>query len=348
MPSTSANMFDPTQLIGAALSQPAVSFVLALVLAGGIGLLAGERVGGTGRLPVVEPRSVRARYVPEQRAVGVVAVMLIVVFFADYVLRGYILTGVDRLHWWRFATPIACAAIGVGVLLALIVIRGTTPAEAAVVSVERRSWGSFSSRFALIGLGVIALILTATTVSAGIASSPNGRGQYTWLVIPVPNEGAIDPIRLPFYGWTYGVPVLVSLGALLAVAWFALDRNAARPYLRTETLVAERSARRETARNVTRVTAAAMLLTLAGAWRFVARAGSGSQLTVMGQNGDNPYEVTWRYAELAVVAGWGAPLLEIVGFTLLLLGAGAGLRRRRVTRSLTEADVLPATAEATR
>ncbi|GAB3147286.1 hypothetical protein GCM10027058_06010 [Microbacterium neimengense] len=345
---TSANMFDPTQLIGAALSQPLVSFVLALVLAGGLALFAGDRVRGEGRLPAVEPRSVRARYVSEQRAVAIVAVMMIVLFFADYVLRGYIVTGADRLHWWRFATPIACAAIGIGVVLALIVIRGTTPAEAAVVSVERRSWGSFSSRLALIGLGAIGLTLTATTVSAGIASSPDGQGQYTWLVIPVPNEGAIDPIRLPFYGWTYGVPVLVSLGALLTVAWFALDRNAARPYLRAETVVAERSARRETARNVTRVTAAAMLLTLAGAWRFIARAGSGSQLTVMGQNGDNPYDATWRYAELAVAAGWGAPLLEIAGFTLLLLVAGAGLRRRRVIRDLREAAVLPATAEATR
>lgn len=348
MPLTSANMFDPTQLIGAALSQPPVSFVLALVLAGGLGLFAGGRVRGVGLLPAAEPRSVRARYVPERRAVGVVAVMMIALFFADYVLRGYILTGADQLHWWRFATPIACAAIGAGVVLALIVIRGTAPAEAAVVSVERRSWGSFSPRFALIGVGVIALILTATTVSAGIASSPNGRGQYTWLIIPIPNEGTIDPIRLPFYGWTYGVPVLVSLGALLAVAWFALDRNAAPPYLRADTVVVERSARREIARNVTRVTAAAMLLTLAGAWRFIARAGSGSQLTVMGQNDDNPYDATWRYAEFAVAAGWGAPLLEIVGFTLLLLVAGAGLRRRRVTRDLPEAAVLATTAETTR
>lgn len=348
MPPTSANMFDPTQLIGAALSQSPVSFVLALVLAGGIGLLAGDRLRGVGRLPAAESRSIRARYVSEQRAVGVVAVMVMALFFADYVLRGYILTGADRIHWWRFATPIASAAIGIGVVVAFIVTRGTTPAEAAVVSAERRSWRSYSSRFALIGLGVIGLGLTATTVLAGIASSPNGRGQYTWLVIPIPNEGAIDPIRLPFYGWTYGIPVLISLGALLAVAWFALDRNAARPYLRAETVVAERSARRETARHVTRVTAAAMLLTLAGAWRFVAKAGSGSQLIVTGQNGGNPYDATWRYAEFAIAAGWGASLLEIVGFALLLLVAGAGLRRRRVIRDLHEAAMPPATVEAAR
>lgn len=348
MTPSSTNSFDPTNLIGAAFSQPAVSFVLALMLAGGIGLFAWNRTPGAGRLPAAEPRSVRARYVPERRAVGFVAVAVIVLFFADYVLRGYILTGADRLHWWRFTTPIACAIIGIGIVLALIVTRGTAPAEAAVVSAERRSWVSFSSRVAIIGMGLIGVILAATTVSAGITSSPNGQGQYVWLVIPVPNEGAIDPIRLPFYGWTYGIPVLVSLGALLAVTWFALDRNAARPYLRTEALVAERSARRETARNVTRVTAAAMLLTLAGAWRFIASSGSVSQLTVMGQNGDNPYDAAWRYAELAVAAGWCAPLLEIAGFVLLLLVAGNGLRRRPVTRHTSAEAELPTTAEATR
>ena len=342
-----ARMFDPAQLIAGAFSLPAVSFFVALVLAAGIGLYT-SRASAAARPLTAEPRSVRARYAPERRAIGWAAAGVLVFFFVDYVIRGYILTGADRLHWWRFTTPIACAIIGLGIVLAFIVTRGTTPAEVPVISAERRSWVSFSSRFALISLGLTALILVVTTVAAGLASSPNGQGQYVWLVIPIPNESTIDPIRLPFYGWTYGLPVLTSLGALLAVAWSAFDRIAARPYLHTETLIAERAARRETARNVTRVTTAAVLLTLAGAWRFIANSGSVSHLTVTGQNGDNPYDAAWRYAELAVAAGWCAPILEITGFVLLLLVAGSGLRRRPATRQPSAPTETPATLEATR
>ena len=115
-------------------------------------------------------------------------------------------------------------------------------------------------------------------------------------------------------------------------AFAALDRNAARPYLRPETVSAERASRRETARGTTLIVIAAVLLTLAGAWRLIASAGSGAYLTITGQNGDTPYDASWRFAEFAVAAGWFAPLLEVTAFTFLLVVASTGLRRKLAPR----------------
>ena len=56
-----------------------------------------------------------------------------------------------------------------------------------------------------------------------------------------PNEAAIDPIRLPFFGWTYGVPVLIGLAALAATSWAGLDRSSARPFTSPQTVTAERA-----------------------------------------------------------------------------------------------------------
>ena len=77
-----------------------------------------------------------------------------------------------------------------------------------------------------------------------------------------------DPSR--FYGWAYGVPVLVCPTVLTTVTWAALHPNAARPYIRPETVTAERDARREVAVGTVRIATAGMLLALAGASRLMA------------------------------------------------------------------------------
>jgi hypothetical protein len=165
----------------------------------------------------------------------------------------------------------------------------------------------------------VLLLLVATTIAAGATSAADGRGQYIWLEIPIPNEAEIDPIRLWYYGWAFGVPVLIALAALIVTTALALRVNAARPFIRPETVAAERGLRSEVASGAVAVATAGMLLALAGAWRLIARAGSGTQLWIEGQNGGDPYEAAWRYAELATAAGWLAPILEVTAFALLLL-----------------------------
>lgn len=340
---TTGQPLDLLTLIGAALSFPPISLLVALVVAGGILIVASRGVAAAR-----PARAVHDRYAPEHRALGAVAIGVIVLFVTEFVLRGYIVTGPGVTHWWRFAVPLAVATIGLCVVLGIVATRGTAVPEAPVVTATRRTWTSFSSRAALVGMAVVLLALVATTIAAGLASSPNGEGEHVWLVIPIPNEAAIDPIRLPFFGWTYGVPVLIGLAALAATSWAGLDRSSARPFTSPQTVTAERAARRTTAAGITRIATAAMLLTTAGAWRLIASAGSVGSLTIEGQNGDAPYEAAWRYAELAVAGGWLAPVLEVTAFVLLILVAAAGLRRARVEReSRSESDV-PVGAEAVR
>lgn len=347
MPQASIFSFGPMELVAAAFSSPLLSLAIAVAVAGGI-LLNASRPGrdhGTSQLSEAAVRSLRARHVPELRALGLAAIAVIVLFAVENVVRGYVINVFGIVSWWRYATPVFLALVGISVVLGLIVARGATPSEAPVVPAARRTWMSFSPLPSLIGAGIALFALLATTIAAGLASSPDREGRYVWLEIPVPNEGAIDPIRPWFYGWAYGAPVLICLAALIAVTWGVLHRNAARPYIRPETVAAERDARREVAIGAVRIATAGMLLALAGAWRLIAAAGSTSSLVIMGENDGDPYEVAWRYAEFAVAGGWLAPALEITAFVLLLLVAGR-VRRSSAAKGPSERADLDSGVEA--
>jgi hypothetical protein len=321
----------PLELAGALLSWPPFSLVIATVITAAIAAVVLRRPLGNPRASVEALRPVRDRYAPEHRAVGFFAMVTVVSFVAVSAIGSQVL---DLGSWpVRFAVPLLSAAVGVGVVLALIITRRSASSRAPVVPAVRRSWSSFSSRSSLVVATVALLTLVGTTVAAGSASSPNHQGHFVWLAIPIPNEASIDPIRLPFFGWAYGVPVLLALAALIAVAWTALSRNAARPFLGPETVTAERAARHTTAGGITLVLTSAVLLSLSGAWRLIANGGSIDSLVVMGENDDAPYDAAWRYAELAVAAGWAAPIMEITALTILLLVAVTRMRGQRFTRA---------------
>lgn len=330
-------------LIAIALSLPLTSLMVAAGLVA-VGIPVARRSRRVDRRDdwANEP-SVARRHLPERRALGVGALAVITAYVVEYVVRGHLLNLADVVEWWQYATPVSAAALALAVVAAMIASRGTTPPERAVLSATRRTWTTFGPRAGLVGAVISLVVLLLTTVAAGAASSADERGRFIHLELRVPNT-AIDPVRPWFYGWDFGVPVLVGLTVLALVTWAALRGNAIRPYLRPDTADAERHARDEIAAGILGIAAAGSLLALGGAWRFIARGGSMSRL---GIEGDGMYETTWRYAEFAIVAGWLAPAIEIIGFALLLLVA-VRLRRTAARTSLAEGASHAPVAESAR
>lgn len=184
--------------------------------------LGGPPAPSATQLPAV---AVQTRYRAERRAFGIGALAVIVVYAVENIVRGYLLNLVDVVEWWQYATPVVAAALSLAGGLALIVVRGTTEPDRPVVPTVRRTWLSFGPRAGLIG-GTVALVaLVATTIAAGLASSADDRGRFIYLELPVPNT-QLEPLRPWFYGWDFGVPVLIGLAALVLVTWATLRRNA--------------------------------------------------------------------------------------------------------------------------
>lgn len=324
------------ELVGVALSRPVVSIVVALAIAAVVLLVPWRRPGVRRRSAAGAPvdttpdPAVARRYTPELRMLGVGALAVLLAFVVEHVLRVYVFSMAGIVEWWQYATPVFAGAVSLGVVLVLIAHRGTARPEQPVVA-SRRTWVSFSSRAGLIGAAVAVVALVATTITAGAASSPDERGRFIYLAIPVPNID-IDPGRSWFYGWAYGIPVLICLAALVVVAWATLRSNALRPFIRPDTVGAERADRTRVASAVATIATASVLLALAGAWRTIARAASPTTVTVAGEG---PYDMVWRYAEFAAAAGWLAPVVEIAALAMLLVVGGRmlGLRARATRRA---------------
>lgn len=342
MASSILSSFGPVELVAAALSLPLFSLVIAAVLVSGAQIMARLRGTSESRESTTGLRHLTtpARYRLELQALGAASVLVIAVYAAENVVRGYLLNLADVVEWWQYATPVFTAAVGLLVALVLIAVRGTTRSEVPVVPTGRRVWSSFSSRAALMGTGSAIVALLGTTIAAGLASSADDRGRYIYLELPIPNT-QVEALHPWFYGWSFGVPVLVCLTVLVVVTGAVLRGNAHRPFLRPDTVGAEGRARTELASGVARIATAGALLALGGAFRFIGRYGSMSQVTVSGDGGSETYDIVWQYGGIALAAGLLAPLLEVVAFTLLLTVAGRlliGNSSGRPTASAPEAQ----------
>ncbi|WP_231601147.1 hypothetical protein [Salinibacterium sp. SWN167] len=283
-----------------------------------------------------------AEYGFERRTLGIGAIAVIVLYFVEFVVRGYVFNFYNTVDWWRYATPLIAAGLTLGVLLLQIASRKTVAPARPVVATARRTWLSFGPRAGIAGTGVLVAAFVATTLAAGAASSPDDRGRYIYIELAAANT-TIDPLRFWFYGWAYGIPVIICVGVLAIMAWLTLRANALRPFRVPENAGTERRARGEIAAGITSISSAAMLLALGGAFRLINNARGPWGLTIDGDPRSEPYEMTWHYANLAAAAGWLAPLLEVAAFMLLLIAARRLLpahQRRQPSENTVTAEVV--------
>ncbi|PCE15764.1 hypothetical protein AUC47_12920 [Microbacterium sp. SZ1] len=260
----------------------------------------------------------RRRYRPQHVGLGILAASVGVAFFGAYLFRVFVPSEASATPWLRFTLLLIVAAAGFAALLVVILRRRDDRPGEPVLGI-RRTWATFTHRSALLPGALAAILLVATSLIGGAASSTDAEGRFTMLEIPVPNVSGVDPVRVSFYGWAYGGPVLVMLGVLLLLTWAVLHGSAAVPFLGPGLVAAERELRRKTAAGVISIFTSVALLTTADAWRLIGRSASVSSLEIMGENEGRPYEVAWRHTELASVASWGAPILEVCALTILLL-----------------------------
>ncbi len=324
---------DLGTLLGVAIGHPVVSVSLTLLVGGAI--LAALRARG--RAP--ESVSDAAPYRREQLTLAAIAVALILVTMLHVILRGYVTDFGGEINWWRFALPILVAITGNVILLGQLCLAETRRLAVPVAPTRPRTWRTYLTRAGLLTFATSSTALVATTIWAGSMASAGTTGEHAWLEIPIPNEPDIDPLRVWFYGWSYGVPVLAALVVLLLCLGPVLHFNAVRRYRRPSTRIAEDAARGAIASAALRVSGASVLLALAATWRVIADAAGPASLVILGQNGDAAYNAAWQYAELATVLGWMAPVVEVAAFVLLFTVIIAGAPRARVAERDSQGDI---------
>ena len=313
------------ELVSAALGAPLFSLLVATVIALALDGLQRKRRREATETVQARRALVEKHYRVELLTLGCGAIGVVAVFTLESIARGYLLNLAMVVTWWQFATPLVAACLCIAIVGAKIALRGSGRPETPVLQSARRTWLSFGPRGWMIGASIAFVGLLVTTLTAGVASSPDDHGRYVYLEIPVPNE-PVDPLRVTFYGWAYGLPVMACLALLVAVTWATLRRNALRPYRRPDTMIIERQARHDIAAGVMRVALAGILLSLGGAFRLIGRAISVSWLTTGSEGQQHTYQTKSSYSGLAAALGWLAPALEITAFVVLLLTAGRLLR----------------------
>lgn len=299
-------------LLMAGLQVPVVNLVIA---AGIVALVLVARTGrGAGTNGSAQPQ-LASRHVAEAWVLGNGAVAAAFAYGLLRILQSFVFDLVNVVSWWYYATPlISGAAIATVVVLVMTVGERDTPLR-PMVPTSRRTWASFVRPREITAAALATALLISITVFAGMNSTPDQEGRFVYVNITVPNTD-VEPLRPWFYGWAYGVPVLICAALMILAAWGALHINARRSFTGPDLITSERATRTIIGNSVARIVTGAALLSLAGALRFIARGSSIDKLTIEGQG---TYEAVWRHAEFAVVGGAVAPCFEIVGFFLLLL-----------------------------
>lgn len=218
--------------------------------------------------------------------------------------------------------PLVTAAIGIG----FFVIIPAFP-EAGVVrsaELERRTVLSFASSFAVAIAGGLAASLAIVVVVWGIVAEPDGRS--------IGNDYGTLEYRFaasPFPGFFYGVPTLLALVILVAVALVALRRvTAARAPSDRGLREADATIRRLAVGVILRVASSGVALTFAFALIIAAQSSGSVNGEIMEEGVGGPHLVpdvalqffTWTEVIAAFV-------LVIVGIVFAVSAAAAAVRR---------------------
>lgn len=245
-------------------------------------------------------------------ALRAVAGLVVAGWLLEYALSSVgILAGVTR--WWQFALPLVVAAAGVGVALVGV---GRVRQRAGVPTLVgvRRTWTTFPSRAALTTVAVGGILLIAVTLICGVVSVPDERGAF--VLVDFGDAGVSS-----FYGWTFGIPVVIALAALGLVTVVALRRIAAPSFRAPETVPEERRQRGVVADAVLVIAGGAVMLSLGSVLYFVGSVGLGS--AGVGIPGVGDFVWTPGYSAIAPALRWaGWALLSAGSAVLLVLALG--------------------------
>ncbi|MCD2441825.1 hypothetical protein LQ757_05980 [Agromyces sp. SYSU K20354] len=246
-------------------------------------------------------------------------------------------------RWWapfqedpeaRYAIPIAAATVAVAVY-ALVGSRRTDPQPLGAVDLSPRSVWSYGSRSWFAGWWTLTGLMAGTVLLAGLASSTDEHGRHTMIFIQMGSANA----GTTFFGWWFGIPVLVALAVLILVVQLALWRIA-RPAAPANPVQRERDRgdRRNRTRTVLSIAAGAVAFTLGVSWNFLGRS---SQLAGGLSAPDGvPIEVGTSFAALAVPLTVLGILLEGLGVALLLLALFQPRRRASLPVAAEQPEVV--------
>lgn len=230
------------------------------------------------------------------------------------------------VRWWVYVVPLAGAIVGL--VIARASLRQAKP-EVPVVPLVRRTWTSFAAKRDLVLASLSSGVLALTCVLAGIASSPGPTGWFAVILTPG-GDGALSAGMTTFFGWAFGAPTLAALVVLALATYLVLRANAARPYLRPETVDAETVDRRFVSAAVLRVCGGAALLVLGSAWMMIGRAGiSGTGLEILGSDAVVYPTGYSSFATTFIALGWFAQVFAFVMLLLTASGRRLSLPRRR-------------------
>jgi hypothetical protein len=243
---------------------------------------------------------------------------------------------VGMFAWWPNVITVLGAIVGV--LVAVWPHRSERVARAASptsIDLRRRGPLTFAGRPSLVVAVVSFALLVVTVVVAGSMSSADEDGHFTEFTMPV-GDGTVGTI---FFGWYFGVPVLIGAVVLGVLAWAAMDRVARGPLL-ADDRAGDEDVRRMRSTAVLRIAAGTLLLVLGASWRVVA--GVSHLSTSIPRTAAGTVTFGTSFAAVGDVLGIAAVVVMVIGFALLV--SVVAVRGRRRTAHVVPAESGPARA----